>query len=244
MTLGTVAVGRGRQGLTRDEDRPLAAGTERPEVVAAGHELDDEPGPLGELAQLVGRDEAQPVAPDPASRRPALAALLEDRGQGHRRGRRVVEGRPGLGHDRAGLRVEARPLEHDPAVEPGQVLRVRQPDVDDRETARREVVGERPEGGLLGGPGRQHEQRVERDEREAEPAGVGQPQADEVGLDERQPVRAGGAGARVAGPGRASPGRGRHPVTRWPASTSGIARRPVPTASSRIGPSARSASAR
>ena len=41
----------------------------------------------------------------------------------------------------------------------------------------------------LGGPGRQHEQRVERDEREAEPAGVGQPQADEVGFDEGQAIR-------------------------------------------------------
>ena len=143
-----------RQRLDRDEDRALAAGAQRPQVVAAGEHLDDQPGVLGEAAQLVGRDEPQPVAADPAAGRLALAALLEDRGQGDGPARGVVLGRAGLGDDRAGLRVEPRPLEDDPAVEAGEVVGVGQPDVDDREAARREVVGEGADGRALGGPGR------------------------------------------------------------------------------------------
>ena len=114
--------------------------------------------------------------------------------------RGVVLGGAGLGDDRAGLGIEARPFEHDPAVETGQVVRVGQPDVDDGETARREVVGERLECGALGGPGRQHEQRVEGDERQAETAGVGQAQADDVRLDEGQAILAGVAAGPPARP--------------------------------------------
>ena len=44
-----------------DQHRPLGAGAERVEVVAAGHDLHDQPGVLGEAAQLVGTDEADAV---------------------------------------------------------------------------------------------------------------------------------------------------------------------------------------
>ena len=76
---------RAGSGLDREEDRPLAAGAHRTQVVAARQELDGQPGVLGVPTQLVGRDEAQPVAADPAAGRLALAALLEDRGQGDAR---------------------------------------------------------------------------------------------------------------------------------------------------------------
>ena len=96
--------------------------------------------------------------------------------------------RAGLGHHLAGLRVEARPLEDDPAVEPGEVLGVGQPDVDHGDAARREVVGERLERRPLRAARLEHQERVEGDEREAVSARVGQPQTDEVGLDERRGV--------------------------------------------------------
>ena len=44
-------------------------------------------------------------------------------------------GADGLGHDVAGLGIGPRPLEDDPAVEPGEVVGVGQPDVDDGEAA-------------------------------------------------------------------------------------------------------------
>ena len=56
-------------GPDGEQDRPLAARPERTEVVVAGEHLDDQPGVLGEAAQLVGGDQAEPVATDPAARR-------------------------------------------------------------------------------------------------------------------------------------------------------------------------------
>ena len=131
--------GRCRSGLDGEQDRALAAGPEEAHLVVAGEHLDDQPGVLGEAAQLIDRDEPQPVAPDPAAGRLALAALLEDRRQGDARGGRVVLGRGDLGDDRAGLRVEPRPFEADPAVEAGQVRR--------RPAARRRRPRARPERG-------------------------------------------------------------------------------------------------
>ena len=85
-----------RQGSDGEQDRPLAAGPDRAHVVAAGEHLDDQPGVLGEAAQLVGRDQPEAVAADPAARRAALAALLEDRRQGDaaRSRRRAGRSRP------------------------------------------------------------------------------------------------------------------------------------------------------
>ena len=98
-------------------------------------------------------------------------------------------GRAGLGHDRPGLRVEPRPLEDDPAVEPGEVLGVGQPDVDDGQAARREVVGERPRAPPRWAA-RVGRTRSELSAMKASPnrAGIGQAEPDEVGLDERQAV--------------------------------------------------------
>ena len=63
------ATARRVRARRRDEDRPLRAGPERRlEVVATGDELDPQAGVLGEAGELVGRHEAQPVAPDPAGR--------------------------------------------------------------------------------------------------------------------------------------------------------------------------------
>ena len=92
---------------------------------------------------------------------------------------------------------------------------------------------------------RQDEQRVEGDEREAERPGVGQAQAD-AGPPRRASGVAAAAGGRAGSrAGRASIAGSRStPVTSWPASASGTARRPLPTASSRIGPPVRPASAR
>ena len=66
-------------GLPRDEDDAVAARLERRELVVAGELLDLEAGRLGERDQLVGRDQAQRVVADPARRRLARRALLEDR---------------------------------------------------------------------------------------------------------------------------------------------------------------------
>ena len=52
----------------------------------------------------------------------------------------------------AGLGVGARPLEDDPAVEPGEVLGIGQPDVDRGHAARGEVVREGLERRALRGP--------------------------------------------------------------------------------------------
>ena len=178
------------------------------------------PASSANAAQLVGRDEAQPVAADPAPGRLALAAFLEDRRQGHgrRSPRRAAPSRP-WSRSSPVSGSSARPLEDDPAVEPGQVLGVGQPDVDDgqrRPGARWSASVS--EGRPLRGPGRQDQQRVERDEGEPEPAGVGQAQADDVGLDERQAVapsgrrrgRASRARASIAG-SRSTPVTGGRP---------------------------------
>src|SRR5688572_32742660 len=65
----------------RDDDGPLRARADGREVVPAGDDLDTQPGILGEGRELVRRDEPQPVVPDPAARRLALAALLVDRAE-------------------------------------------------------------------------------------------------------------------------------------------------------------------
>ena len=57
---------------------------------------------------------------------------------------------------------------------------------------------QRSERGPLGGAGRQDEQRVQGEEREAEATGVGKVETDEIGLDERQPVLALGGAARAS----------------------------------------------
>ena len=228
-----------------EEDRALAARAHQAHVVAAGHGIStispaSSAKPRSSSAETrrsrSRRTQRRVGSPWPPSSKIVVRVTLA--------ARRVVLRRAGLGHDRAGLRIEPRPFEHDPAVEAGEVLGIGQPDVDDGEPARSEVIGQRPNGGALGGPGRQDEQRVERDERQAEATGIGQAQPDDVGLDEGQPVLARGPAWPACRARSSIAGSRSTPVTAWPASASGIASRPVPTASSRIGPSARSASAR
>ena len=109
-------------------------------------------------------------------------------------------GGSGLRHELAGLGIDPRPLEDHAPVEARQVLRVGQPDVDDGHAAGCEVLGEGHEGRTLGRPVREHEDRVEGDEGEPEPAGVRQAQPDEVRLDEGQVLgrdRPGQCGTRL-----------------------------------------------
>ena len=107
---------------------------------------------------------------------------------------------PDLGDDGPGLRVQARPLEDDPPVEPGEVLGVGQPHVDDGEPAR--TRGGRPACWKAA----RWAARVARTSSElsamnARPnvSGLGQAQVDEVGLDERQPVDDARGGRAAAG---------------------------------------------
>ena len=62
------------------------------------------------------------------------------------------------------------------------------------------MIGKGPNGCALGGPGRQDEQRVERDEREAEATGIGEAQPDDVRLDEGQPILGGGPAGPFSSP--------------------------------------------
>ena len=124
-------------GADGDEDRALAARPERPEVVVAGEHLDDEPGVLGERRAARRPPTRRSGRGGPSGRRLALAALLEDRGQGRRS--RVAASccaEPALVTIAPVSGIEPRPLEDDPAVEAGEVVGVGQPDVDDGEAAR------------------------------------------------------------------------------------------------------------
>src|SRR5947199_2249090 len=66
-------------GLPSDEDGPLAAGPKLVEVVRSRELLDDEPGVRRENAELVGGDQPERVATDPADRRFPGMPLLVDR---------------------------------------------------------------------------------------------------------------------------------------------------------------------
>ena len=113
-----------------------------------------QPGVLGVAAQLVGRDQAQPVAADPARGRRALAALLEDRRSGSRSPvaascwaePALVTIAPVSGSSRGHSRT-IRPSKRARSVGVGQ------PDVDDGQAARREVVGHRRAAPRAGRPG-------------------------------------------------------------------------------------------
>ena len=263
-----VAARAARHGARRYHGAPHAArvGTRRPdqarsamrtarsapgpigaEVVATRHQLDPQPGVLGEARAARRRDtrrrrswRIQRVAGPPCGR------LVEDRRQRDRAGRRVVDGGAGLRHERRRSRDPcADPLEDEPTVEPAEVVGIGQPHVDGGEAARREVGGERLEGLALGGAGGQQHDRVERDEREGVATGIRAAGVQEVGLDELEPLARRGPRPRPGrGPGASIAGSRSTPVTRWPATASGTASRPLPAASSRTGPSARSASAR
>ena len=232
-------------GSDRDEDGPLAAGPVRFEIVAPGERLDAQAGRLGETGQLVGRHEPQAIAADPADRGGALRALLEDRRERDRPRGGVVLGRARLRHDGAGVGSAPGPLEDLSRRRSGRDRR--RPGATHRlpRSRRHEVVGERLDGGLLRGPRSQRHQRVQREEPEIERRAFRKREPDEVRLDQLEAAAAPAISAAARARARSSMCRSLStPVTRWPAAASGMATRPVPTASSRTRPRTRSASAR
>ena len=145
----------------------------------------------------------------------------------------------------SGLGIRPLVLEDQPAVEAGEVVGVGQPDVDDGEAARCEMAAIVDERLALGRPRCEQEERVQGDERQPERAGRRQIQAEQVGLDELDPVtRAVPAGLARSRARASIAGSTSTAVTPWPASASGTLIRPVPAPSSRIGPPVRAASAR
>ncbi|MEJ7697622.1 MAG: hypothetical protein WKF78_13640 [Candidatus Limnocylindrales bacterium] len=106
-----------------------------------------------------------------------------------------------LGHHVARLRIGPWPFEDHPTVEPGEVVGVREPHVDDGQTARGEVPGQGDQRLALGGPAAQQQDRIERDERQRIAAGIRQRQAEKIGFDERQAARRDGRGpGSLSGP--------------------------------------------
>src|SRR3954452_11923673 len=178
----TVAARDRSSGVAAHDDRAVAAGPQRPEVVVARHGLDLETGIAREVAKLVGRHETQRVAPDPAGRGLAIAALLEDRAEGDDAGRGVMLRGRDLRHPPAVLGILPDVLEDHPAIEPPQVVRVGQPHVGDGESAARQMGCHRPERLALRVAAREQEQRVQGDERERERAGRCETQVEEVRL--------------------------------------------------------------
>src|SRR5437763_1016961 len=74
--------GRSRGAQIRqpgDQDRALAVGRDRIEVIVPTDLVDDQPGILGHRPELVDSDEPQGVVPDPTDRGPARCTLLVDR---------------------------------------------------------------------------------------------------------------------------------------------------------------------
>ena len=86
------------QGLRATRIARSAPGAERLQVVAAGERLDHEAGRLGEGPSSSAATRRSGSRADPADRRLARPALLEDRGQVDDAGRRVVLALAGLGH--------------------------------------------------------------------------------------------------------------------------------------------------
>ena len=231
--------------LDREEDRALAAGAQRAQVVAAGQASTVSPAssakPRSSSAETSRsrsrRSQRRAGSPWPPSSKIVVRVTLAARG--------VVLRRVGLGHDRAGLRVEARPLEHDPAVEAGEVLGVGQPDVDDGEPARTRGGRPAPERRRAGRSrvGRTSSELRAMNARPKRPAS-GRRSPTMSASTRVEPVLGGRRRWRRLRARSSIAGSRSTPVTAWPASASGTASRPVPTHSSRIGPSARSASAR
>ena len=189
---------------------------QRPEVVVAGDGLDLEPGRRREVRSSSAETRRSDVAPDPADGAspgppsskievrltiPVEASCWA--------AATFVTWRPRLG-------IVADVLEDHPAVEAGEVVGVGQPDVDDGDPARREVRRDRPERLPLAVAGREQEQRVQGDEREAERAGRREVEIEQVRLDDLEPsaARDGRRGRVAPEPGRASPDRGRPPSRR------------------------------
>ena len=93
-------------------------------------------------------------------------------------------------------------LEAEPAVEPGEIVAVRLPRVDDDQSTLGEMDSDRLHDGSLSLPAPEGEERIEPDDRQPERARLGQAEADEVGLDEPDagPCLQPGGGGPPAGP--------------------------------------------
>ena len=171
-----------------DQDRSVAAWAQEAQVVTTGQQFDRQAGVFGIATQLVSGHQSDTVATNPSTRRLTLETLLEERGEHDGGACGVVLRRSGLGDDGTGRRVHPWPLEADPTVESSQVIRIGQPYVDDGQTARCQMFGQRPHRRLLGRTGCQDQERIERDEGQTVGPGVGQGQPDDIGLDQGQPV--------------------------------------------------------
>ena len=90
-----------------------------------------------------------PVLADPTARRLALVPLLVDGGQADVPGGRLMLGGCGLGHEQPRLGVVAHILQSDSAVVAGQLVRARQPHIDDGEPAGLEMACHRLQSSLL-----------------------------------------------------------------------------------------------
>ena len=93
-----------------------------------------------------------------------------------------------LGHRSPGLGIDPLVLEDHPPVEADEVVDLGEPDVDDGEAVRREMVGEDADRRALPLPRGEQEQRVEGDERERVRARIGQAQIEQVALDQVDPA--------------------------------------------------------
>ena len=179
----------GPSGADGDEDRPVRC----PDRCGRGRSrrrASRRPDrPPRRTPEVVGRDEPHPVPADPAtvgSPWPPSSKIVGDR---DRRARGVVLRRTGLGDDGAGLGVQPRPLEDDPPVVAGKIVGVREPDVDDRDAARREMSRERSKRRRWAG--RVGRTRSEFSARNAslKRAASGRREIDEIRLDEGQASR-------------------------------------------------------
>ena len=140
------------------------------QVVVAGELLDVEPGVLGHRAQLVGADEPQRVAPDPADRRLARRALPRRSWSGRRPPVVGVVAGPPRPSSRA-WPVSGSRRSYSRISRPSKRARSSASGSQTSTTARPPGArwrGHRPERLALGVAGREQEQRVEGDERRAD----------------------------------------------------------------------------
>ena len=234
----------GDAGL-RATSTPVAAGRQRRR--ARGRRRAARPRARRPRRIDAARPAGQPqrVRSGPAAGRLAGRGLLEDRGERHER---ALAGRT---RRRIGL-VTSRPVSGSCAATPARAgrrtrrgPRAGQPGVDDREPARREELGHRLEdaplrvraragSGSSSGRGSRAGSRVRLAGGRVERHRACRPRRARAWTRPPDP-----RGLPGRGRGRASPGRGRRRPRRSPAAASGTAIRPVPTASSTIGPPVR-----
>ena len=113
-----------------------------------------------------------------------MLAFLVDRGQLDVATGRFVLGARGLGHEQIGFGVGANVFQAKAPVVAGQLVRGRQPDVNDCQSARGEVAGHCLESRSLFVPRIEQEDGIEGEHGQPEPGTAGKVEADEVPFDE------------------------------------------------------------